>query len=98
MTALIDSLAAPAPPPALAPALQALWWLAKGQFRTGPAWERAHAICQDCEGDPACDRVHALAHLIEGDRGNAAYWYRRAGSAPAGASPEEDWALQVADL
>ena len=76
--------AADAPPPGLAPALAALWWLKKGGLRPGPAWERAHTLCQAHEGEAAADLVHALAHSIEGDVGNADYWYRRAGSRRAG--------------
>lgn len=72
-------LDAAAPPQGLAPPLQALWWLKKGDLKPGPAWERAHAICQEREGDRAHDLVHALAHWVEGDVGNAEYWYRRAG-------------------
>lgn len=94
----MDGLDAAAPPPDLTPALQALWWLGRGRFRTGPEWDRAHDICQQHEGTPACDRVHALAHWIEGDQANSAYWYRRAGAQPAGADPAADWASQVADL
>ncbi len=45
----------------------------------GPEWEKAHAICQQDEGNPQYDIVHALAHWIEGDNANAAYWYRRVG-------------------
>ena len=40
------------PPAALAPPLQALWWLKKGGLATGPEWERAHEICQAAEGTP----------------------------------------------
>lgn len=86
------------PPAGLSEPLQALWWLAKGGFAPGPAWEKAHEICQSAEGTPAFDRVHALAHWIEGDRANSDYWYRRAGSARAGGDPRADWARQVADL
>jgi hypothetical protein len=86
-----------APPADLPAPLRALWWLRKGGLRTGPAWERAHAICQDNEGT-ACDRVHALAHWVEGDRANSDYWYRRAGVRPGGSDPEAEWAHQVAAL
>lgn len=96
MGRLTASLAG-AEPPAVGPALQALWWLRKGGLDLGPDWQRAHEICQQHEGSPDCDRVHALAHWIEGDAANAAYWYRRAGVA-RGATPAEDWAAQVADL
>lgn len=42
-------------------------------------WERAHEIVQRDEADPTAAWVHAVIHKIEGDRGNAGYWYRRAG-------------------
>ena len=83
MTDRIDASINDAAPPAdMAPALQALWWLRKGGFATGPAWERAHEICQASEGVKEFDWIHALAHWIEGDTSNAAYWYRRAGRGP----------------
>lgn len=78
--------------------LQALWWLAKGDFAVGPEWARAHEIAQASEGIPAFDRVHALLHWIEGDRSNSDYWYRRAGVGRAGADPRSEWERQVADL
>ena len=40
-------------------------------------WEKAHAICQQNEGNHDDDLVHALAHWIEGDESNAGYWYHR---------------------
>jgi hypothetical protein len=61
------------------PPAQALWWLKAGEFRLGPHWEKAHAICQTAEGTLDYDRVHALAHWIEGDETNTDYWYRRTG-------------------
>lgn len=70
---------ADAPQADFSPAAAALWWLGKGGLATGPAWERAHAICQANEGVHGCDLVHGLAHWIEGDLGNADYWYARAG-------------------
>jgi hypothetical protein len=66
-----QSLAAPAPPAGLTPALEALWRDAKGDF------DRAHDLAQRDEGG-AGDWVHAYLHRKEGDAGNAAYWYRRA--------------------
>lgn len=45
----------------------------------GAAWQRAHHLAQQHEGEAAYDRLHALLHRIEGDDANAAYWYRRAG-------------------
>lgn len=58
----------------------ALWWLAKGNWEMGAAWEKAHEICQSQEGEHAHDLVHGLAHWIEGDEWNSDYWYRRAGA------------------
>jgi hypothetical protein len=98
MPTIAMSLDADAPPAALSPPLQTLWWLAKGGLATGPEWERAHEICQAAEGTPAYDRVHALAHWIEGERSNSDYWYGRAGAKREGADPQAEWALQVAAL
>jgi len=67
-----ESLADPAPPVGLSPALEALWHDARGDF------DRAHQLAQSDEGG-AGDWVHAYLHRKEGDSGNAAYWYRRAG-------------------
>jgi hypothetical protein len=86
------------PPVDLTQPEQALWWLAKGGFAVGPAWERAHEIAQASEGVAEFDRIHALLHWIEGDRSNSDYWYRRAGKARVGADPRADWEAQVADL
>lgn len=55
----------------------------------GDAWERAHELAQNHEGEAAYDRLHALLHRIEGDDANAGYWYRRAG--------EEVFAGSIAD-
>ncbi len=67
------SLDQPDPPPGLSPALEALWWDAKGD------WARAHALVNDlATGDAMA--VHAYLHRKEGDAGNAAYWYRRSTS------------------
>ncbi len=79
-----------APDPSLSPPLAALWWLKKGSFAMGPAWEKAHAICQTLEGDHAHDLVHALAHWIEGDTGNRDYWYVRVGERRA-ATIAQEW-------
>jgi hypothetical protein len=90
MTDLRD-FSSPEPPAGLTPPQQALWWLRKGGFAVGEAWERAHAICQEREGTRACDLVHGLAHWIEGDDANAAYWYRRAGAARVGPDVAAEW-------
>ena len=90
-------LSADRPPDGLVPALTALWWLRKGGLGPGPEWERAHAICQAHEGEPAADLVHALAHWIEGDLGNADYWYRRAGRCRGG-DIDGEWTRLAAEL
>ncbi len=70
----------PSPPDHLTPPQLAMWWLKEGGFELGPAWEKAHGICQTAEGTVEYDLVHALAHWIEGDIGNRDYWYRRVGA------------------
>ena len=77
------SFSKPTPPIDLSPPLQALWRLKKGGLVLGPEWEKAHAICQQDEGNPQYDIVHALAHWIEGDEANARYWYQRVGGVRA---------------
>jgi len=66
------ALAARAAPVGLDGALQGLWHDAKGD------WEKAH-ICAQADKSPAGAWVHAYLHRKEGDRGNAGYWYARAG-------------------
>ena len=83
-----SSLSAPEPP-ALSPALRALWLDARGN------WDGAHEAAQAGEGG-AGDWVHAYLHRKEGDAGNAAYWYRRARKPVCKASLDEEWAA-IAD-
>lgn len=85
LAAFKTSLAADAPPADIELALQALWWDAKGQ------WDKAHA-CADSNHAHATDWVHAYLHRKEGDRGNASYWYRRAGRTFPDCAPAEEWA------
>ena len=66
-----NSLELQRPPAAYAPALQALWWLAKND------WKKAHDIVM-AHDDADCAWVHAHLHRIEGDLDNARYWYRTA--------------------
>jgi hypothetical protein len=94
----LRDMAGDTPPGGLAPPFQALWWLHKGDYQTGPEWERAHAICQAREGDRAHDLVHALAHWIEGDHANADYWYRRSHGGTRAADPEAEWARLVQEV
>ncbi len=79
------SVAAAAPPGGVAPALQALWWAAKGD------WDQAHKVCQGHEDDDDCNWVHAHLHHQEGDMRNAGGWYRRAGKPVATCSVAEEW-------
>ncbi len=78
------SLAAPAGPEGLPPALAALWRDAKGD------WDGAHNLAQADEGGDG-DWVHAYLHRKEGDAGNAAYWYRRAGKPVARTTLAREW-------
>jgi hypothetical protein len=79
-----DSIAKPQPPAGLSPALQALWWDAKGD------WDKAHERAQERE-DTAGMHVHAYLHRKEGDQSNAEYWYRRCGAAPSVLALTEEW-------
>ena len=79
------SLSAPEPP-ALSPALRALWLDARGN------WDGAHDAAQAGEGG-AGDWVHAYLHRKEGDAGNAAYWYRRARKPVCQTSLDEEWEI-----
>lgn len=63
----------------------------------GTDWQKAHAICQQGEGNPDYDLVHALAHWIEGDEVNAGYWYRRVGAKRA-ATIAAEWERVVGVL
>ncbi len=85
------SLSKSTPPTGAGPALQALWWDAKGD------WDKAHDCAQAKEDMAGC-WVHAYLHRKEGDQRNAGYWYRRAGKpAPTGALDRE-WQAIVAAL
>jgi hypothetical protein len=78
------------PPAGLIPALEALWYLRKGN------WDRAHAIVQEHEDDKDYAVVHAHLHRIEGDLANAGYWYRRAGKRTSDTALEDEWKSLVA--
>lgn len=79
-----DSIAQSQPPAGLSPALQALWWDAKGD------WDKAHDCAQERD-DAAGMHVHAYLHRKEGDQPNADYWYRRCGAAPSRLTLAEEW-------
>jgi len=42
-------------------------------------WDEAHEIVQQDEADITACWIHGVLHAIEGDRGNARYWFARAG-------------------
>jgi hypothetical protein len=71
-------------PPALAPALAALWWAGRDN------WDRAHGIVMDGAGKD-CAWVHAYLHRVEGDLANAQYWYRQAGRRAAAGPLQTEW-------
>ena len=83
-TTFKSTLSRKKPPRALQPALQALWWDAKGD------WQRAHEVAQaSAEADSAW--VHAYLHRKEGDVANARYWYGRTGKPFPQTSSEQEW-------
>ena len=79
------------PPEDLSPAMNALWYGARGD------WERAHRIVQD-ESDPEAAWVHAWLHRVEGDLDNARYWYGQAGRDPRTEPTGEEWQEIVTTL
>src|SRR5690348_7767917 len=80
-----------ATPPALAPALVALWHDARGD------WDEAHRVAQDVD-DQTGAWVHAYLHRKEGDLSNAGYWYRRAQQPVASDSLQQEWVRIVSAL
>ena len=79
-----------APPPSR-PAVQALWWAARGD------WDRAHECAQSGKGCDA-DWVHAYLHRVEGDLDNASYWYGRAGRPAPDGALDDEWQAIARDL
>jgi len=86
-----SALAQGAPSQALAPAVQALWWAAKGK------WDTAHDIVMKESGADAA-WVHAYLHRVEGDDDNARYWYRQARRSAATGSLDSEWEEIAASL
>lgn len=78
------SLTDAAPPPGLAPAVEALWYAANG------FWSRAHDAAQKRD-DGASAWVHAYLHRVESDEDNARYWYGRAGRPVSTAAHADEW-------
>lgn len=79
------------PPKNLSLALQALWWIRKGGYRTGTELEIAHEIVVLMEGIRDFDWIHALVHWVEVDMGSADFWYRQAGKRRAKPTVAEEW-------
>jgi len=86
-----QSLTANDPPEGLSEALTALWWDGRVD------WDKAHSRAQDDEGRSGA-WVHVYLHRKEGDRGNAGYWYGRAGKSFCDKSLSEEWLNIVEEL
>ncbi len=78
------SVTAGSHPPNVSDLVQALWHDARGN------WDKAHRIAQEVSTRDG-SWVHAYLHRKEGDRGNARYWYSRAGRPECQASLEQEW-------
>ncbi|MDP9230000.1 MAG: hypothetical protein M3O67_04910 [Bacteroidota bacterium] len=78
------SLLSPSPPINLSSYFQSLWYDEKGN------WQKAHNIIQDIE-DKTAAWIHAYLHRKEGDKGNARYWYNRAGKPMPDYSLQQEW-------
>ena len=85
------TLALPAPPAELSPALVALWHDARGD------WDASHQVAQDIEGKTGA-WVHAYLHRKEGDVANASYWYRLAERVDANGPLIDEWTTIVEEL
>ena len=72
------------PPAAISPALEALWYAAKGD------WNKAHAMVQDLH-HPFAYWIHAFLHRKEPDLMNASYWYSRAKKPMPDSSYNQEW-------
>lgn len=84
------SLQGDAPPP-MSVLLGALWLDARSD------WDAAHRLAQDVDTTDGA-WVHAYLHRREGDKGNARYWYRRAGRPEATDALSSEWERLVLHL
>ncbi len=84
------SLKSPSPP-AMAPALVALWHDGRGD------WDAAHKVAQDV-ADQTGAWVHAYLHRKEGDIGNAQYWYEQAEKPAATDALDAEWERIASEL
>lgn len=85
------SLSKTEPPSGLSPALVALWWAGKND------WRKAHKLVMSEDG-AECAWVHAYLHRFEGDLDNARYWYRQAHRPAASGELADEWAAIAAAL
>jgi len=81
-----DSLLETQVPDGLSVLLQALWYDAKGD------WKTAHDLIDQLPDKDAA-HLHAYLHRKEGDNWNADYWYTRAGEKRPNLSLEEEWEM-----
>ena len=86
-----ESTRAATPPSGLSVSLESMWYQGKGN------WEEAHRLAQS-EISPSGSWVHAYLHRVEGDLGNAAYWYRLAGSPLCTSNLDHEWEEIVTTL
>lgn len=71
-------------PKGLSVHLQSLWYDKNGN------WEKAHSLI-DSLNDENSAFLHAYLHRKEGDKGNASYWYNRAGKPFPNISLDQEW-------
>ena len=76
----------------------AIGGLDTANYEAGMAWDNAHHLVMEHEGEAMFDWLHALLHRIEGDANNAAYWYRKAGKHEFAGSFEEEAKAMLAEL
>ena len=81
-----DSLLETQVPDGLSVLLQALWYDAKGD------WKTAHDLIDQLPDKDAA-HLHAYLHRKEGDNWNADYWYTRAGEKRPNLSLDEEWEM-----
>ena len=86
-----QSLASHDPPSDLPPTVAALWWDAKGD------WKSAHGLVDALE-TPDGMAVHAYLHRKEGAEWNADYWYSRASRIFHRPTLEAEWEALVKGL
>ncbi|QWX82556.1 hypothetical protein H0I23_08705 [Cellulophaga sp. HaHaR_3_176] len=79
------------PDPDWSEGLKALWFDAKGD------WNASHDIAQDLQ-TPLGSLIHAYLHRKEGDKFNAEYWYRKAGTSYPKISLKEELKKMVVSI